>query len=140
MKQRQKWEGLLLFSAILAIVAVVLFLFIGDKLSPEAEPAAVAETSIEVATFELFVVAHDEEVLAEEFSFQPGDTLQEVMLEELDIDMDGAFLTAIEGVSQEPDKNLWWVFTANDEVVNVGAADYALKDDDKITWTLTSFE
>lgn len=140
MKQRQKWEGLLLFSAILAIVAVVLFLLIGDKPSPESEPAAVAETNTQTETFELSAMAHEEEVVAGEFFFQPGDTLQEVMLEELDIDMDGAFLTAIEGVSQEPGKNLWWVFTANDEVVNVGAADYVLKDGDNITWTLTAFE
>lgn len=140
MKQRQKWEGLFLFSAILTIVAVALFLFIGDKLSTEAEPAAVVETNTQTVTFELSVMAHEEEIVAGEFSFLPGDTLQEVMMEELDIDMDGAFLTAIEGVSQEPDKNLWWVFTANDEVVNVGAADYVLKDDDSITWTLTSFE
>lgn len=140
MKQRQKGEGLFLFSAILTIVAVALFLFIGDKLSTEAEPAAVVETNTQTVTFELSVMAHEEEIVAGEFSFLPGDTLQEVMMEELDIDMDGAFLTAIEGVSQEPDKNLWWVFTANDEVVNVGAADYVLKDDDSITWTLTSFE
>lgn len=138
MKQRQKGDGLLLFSAIMGIVTVVLFLFLGDSFFPQKEEAAISQGETAV-TFELLVVAHEEEIVAEEFSFLPGDTLLEVMMEELDIEMDGAFLTGIEGVSQEPDKNLWWVFTANDEMVHVGAAEYELEADDKIVWVLTQF-
>lgn len=53
---------------------------------------------------------------------------------------DSGFITAIDGISQNPEENKWWTYTANGEMVNVGAYDYDIKPGDRIVFTLSVYE
>lgn len=85
-------------------------------------------------------VKDEEEIVSEkEVEFNEGDILQDVMKDNFELSEEGGFITSIEEIKQSETDNKWWVFTANDEMVNVGANEYILEDDDDIVWTLTQF-
>lgn len=87
----------------------------------------------------VIVVVDGEEVGNEVVEFTEEVTVHDVTDEAYDVEMNGAFLTAIEGNTQSESENIWWVFEVNDEVVNTGAMDTAVEDGDEIVWELTQF-
>lgn len=66
--------------------------------------------------------------------------LLDVMKEQLKIKEDDGFVTAINGVEQDKDKGLFWMFDVNGEMSPVGAKEVKLSADDVIDWKLESFE
>jgi hypothetical protein len=52
---------------------------------------------------------------------------------------EGGFVTSINGISQNPSENVYWMYYINGELGQVGAADYTVQEGDKITWRLEKF-
>ena len=59
--------------------------------------------------------------------------------EAFEVESSGGFISAILGIEQSPDENIWWVFEINDEMVSVGAEEAVLKDGDTLVWKLVAF-
>ncbi|AST94355.1 hypothetical protein BC6307_13835 [Sutcliffiella cohnii] len=84
-----------------------------------------------------------EEVISEEaLQFEEGETLMDVMHEhfELTTDDSGAFIVGINGIESDYENNYFWIYTANNEEVLVGANEYVLKDGDVIEFNYSKYE
>ena len=72
---------------------------------------------------------------------------KEILKENADLDKDGlqsylennhkakfedGMMTELEGISQDANKNQYWMYYVNDEMADVGIGDYVPKDGDKI--------
>lgn len=90
---------------------------------------------------EFILMNGDEEVSRKELNFETGDKLGPIMEKNMEVTKDDSgFITAIDGISQVPEENKWWTYTANNERVDVGAYDYELKPGDRIVFTLSVYE
>lgn len=63
----------------------------------------------------------------------------DVLKENYSIEDDEGMITAIDGHAQDAKNNKYWVFTINDEQVNVGAKDAKLKNGDRVVFKLEQF-
>jgi len=52
---------------------------------------------------------------------------------------EGGFVISINGISQDPGANKYWLYYVNGEFAQVGAGDYIVQEGDEITWKLESF-
>jgi hypothetical protein len=55
------------------------------------------------------------------------------------LEEEGGFVTSINGTSQSPSENIYWMYYINGELSQVGAAEYAVQEGDTITWKLEKF-
>lgn len=80
------------------------------------------------------------ELAKEEINIDEGATLISVMQNnfKLETSHNGAFITAIEGVSQDKGKTAW-MFTVNGETAKVGAKELKLSPGDQITFDLHAY-
>ncbi len=84
---------------------------------------------------------HNEEVITEkEVAIEEGAILLDVMKENFDIEEDGGFITTIDGVEQDIDEQMSWMYFVNDEMPSVGAAEYELSVGDKVNFDLQAWE
>lgn len=103
--------------------------------SSEVSSSAVEELS--TATVE--VVVDEEIVETTDVTFEEGDFLQDVMIEQLDATVSEGFLSAIGEYEQSETENKWWMYTVNQEEITVGAGEFVLEDGDTVVWELTQF-
>lgn len=75
-----------------------------------------------------------------ELSFKEGDKLLDVMKAQMDIQEENGLVTSINGVSQQPDEQKYWLFDVNGKMSDKGAQDVQLKDGDKIDWKLEAYQ
>ncbi|MBU7034812.1 MAG: DUF4430 domain-containing protein [Theionarchaea archaeon] len=52
---------------------------------------------------------------------------------------EGGFVISVNGVSQNPSDNIYWMYYINGEPAQVGAADYTVQEGDEIVWRLEKF-
>ena len=102
-----------------------------EKVAASSEESA-AKTSITLLDGE-------KELSKKDLSFKDGDSLFDVLKENYSIEDDEGMITAIDGHAQDAKNNKYWVFTINDEQVNVGAKDAKLKNDDRVVFKLEQF-
>jgi hypothetical protein len=71
-----------------------------------------------------------------------GQTAMRALQSIADVETDdgGRFVTAIEGVQQDTDKQLAWLFYVNGEAAEKGAAEIELKEGDVEWWDLHDWE
>src|SRR5699024_8067544 len=101
----------------------------------EAEEAIDASISITISEDE------GEEIISEdEWDIEEGDVLMDVLKDHYDIEEDEGFIESIEGVSPEEDEEKAWMYFVNDEMAEVGAAEYEVEADDDIVFDLQSYE
>lgn len=81
----------------------------------------------------------EKELSKKDLSFKDGDSLFDVLKENYSIEDDDGMITAIDGHAQDAKNNKYWVFTINDEQVNVGAKDAKLKNGDRVVFKLEQF-
>lgn len=91
-----------------------------------------------IATISL--IKEDETFHEQEVTFNEGETLKEIMEEQMNVVFDGNFVTEIEEANQDPETNTWWVFEVNGESSMVGAHEFEPKNNDEIDWELVTFE
>ncbi|WP_414839147.1 DUF4430 domain-containing protein [Carnobacterium sp. TMP28] len=67
---------------------------------------------------------------------EEGTTLLNALNAEYEVEETDGFITAIDGIVQDDSKNKWWLYSVNGEDGTVGAANYKIKKDDQIKWSL----
>lgn len=90
-----------------------------------------------------FTISKDdgEEVLeTKTIEVDEGAFVLDVLKENFDVEEEGGFVTSIEGVNDDPDNQLSWMYFVNDEMAMVGAAEYELEADDQVTFDLQAWE
>ncbi len=110
-----------------------------------AEPGAsesgtdsAAETIEVSTTFEINGETEDE--LTGTYEVEAGTTLLDFMKDEFEVEESDGFIESINGYSQDPEANVYWLYEINSEMVSVGAAEYVLEAGDNISWTLNPLE
>lgn len=128
----------------LALICVITLASCQTNQTPVKEETKKEETAVPVGQegrIEFILMNGDEEVSRKELNFKTGEKLGAVMEENMEVVKDDSgFITAIDGISQNPEENKWWTYTANGEMVNVGAYDYDIKPGDRIVFTLSVYE
>lgn len=82
----------------------------------------------------------DQTVDEKEIEATTDETLMEVMQDNFDIKEDSGMITTIEGIEQDEDENMYWTYTINDEMVNTGADETTLEDNDQVVFTYDKME
>src|SRR5690625_130773 len=117
MKQRL----MLLFSIILTSLLIVTGCAENNPESTQpdsTESSEVNETKIEI------VISKDEgaeELSSKEIVIEEDDILMDVLKDNFDVEEDNGFITAIDGVEQDVDAQIGWIYFVNDETAMVGA-------------------
>ncbi|UFT97663.1 DUF4430 domain-containing protein [Radiobacillus kanasensis] len=81
-----------------------------------------------------------EVVTEKEIPIEEGTTVLGVMKENFEIEESDGFITSIEGVSQDDKNGKYWMYTVNEEMAKVGAAEYKLEPGDQVTFDLHAME
>jgi hypothetical protein len=114
----------------------------GDEADPaQAQPAAPAEVADD-ATAILVTQGCGDEVVVPKTEVEPGQTAMQALDRVADIETDsgGAFVTAIEGIEQDEDAQLAWLYYVNGVAAEVGAAELTLEEGDVEWWDLHDWE
>jgi len=82
----------------------------------------------------------DQTVDEKEIETTTDETLMEVMQDNFDIEEDSGMITTIEGIEQDENDNMYWTYTINDEMVNTGADETTLEDNDQVVFTYDKME
>ena len=88
----------------------------------------------------IVVKDHDEEIFNKEIEVVSGKILLSILNENLKIEEENGFITSIEGRSQNPEENIYWLYFINGEFAEVGANVYEVKENDKIEFNLNTIE
>ncbi|MEI4282302.1 DUF4430 domain-containing protein [Tetragenococcus halophilus] len=100
---------------------------------------ATSQTQEEItATVE--IEDEDQTVDEKEIETTTDETLMEVMQDNFDIEEDSGMITTIEDIEQDEDENMYWTYTINDEMVNTGAEETTLEDNDQVVFTYDKME
>jgi hypothetical protein len=127
-----------------AVVALVAALFVGacgsnGDSGAENQPAATAPAKqAEVLVTQgcgRTIVVNKKKVPAGQTAMRALQTIADV-----ETDEGGRFVTAIEGVEQDTDKQLAWLFYVNGEMAEKGAAEIKLQAGDVEWWDLHNWE
>lgn len=130
MNKKEKY----LFTVAISVVFVV-FLLVWTGAASNNPGTADQEQDVQVV-----ITAHDEEIVNETVAVAADTSLLDLMQQNYDtVISDDGFIESIEGVEQNPDEGLFWIFEVNEEMVNDSAEDFIPQDDDLITWELMSF-
>ena len=89
---------------------------------------------------QLTLVADSEIIADNALDVTDDSTLLDIMSQHYDLIVnDDGFIESIEGIDQDSEENLYWIYEVNEEPVNVGAADFVPEEGDHIVWELTAF-
>lgn len=86
-----------------------------------------------------FKVTFDGKTTEKKVMFELGDSVMDVLEDNFRVEENDGLVTAIDGVSQDPGKKLYWMYRVNDKVSEVGAEDYDLKAGDRVEFYLEAF-
>ncbi|GAA0370065.1 hypothetical protein GCM10008932_22030 [Alkalibacterium iburiense] len=131
MNKKQKY----LVGIVAAVVLVVIGLVLVGVFSNGSGESSDADKEVTIV-----ITTAEEELANETVGASSEETLMEIMDNHFDMAVsDEGFVESIEGVEQNTDEGLFWVFEVNDEMVTVGAEEFVPEDQDTITWELMAF-
>ncbi|MCC5894216.1 MAG: DUF4430 domain-containing protein [Alkalibacterium sp.] len=123
-----------IFGSAIVVVLIVVGLWTSGLAS---NTPSTAEQDQEV---QVIIIAQGQEVSEDTIEIAEDTTLMELMQQHYDIVVtDDGFIEAIEGIEQDPEEKMFWVYEVNDEMVNEGAGDFIPAENDLITWELKEF-
>lgn len=94
-----------------------------------------------VVNVAVYVDGESVEDLEKEVAVEEEQSVLEIMDEYYDIDgAEEGFISSIEGYEQDDSEGLYWMYYVNEEMAEVGAADYIPELADEIQWKLEKFE
>lgn len=109
-----------------------------DAAESESVEVVAEEKEVSVA---IYVDGESVEDLEKELAVEEEQSVLEIMDEYYDIDgAEEGFISAIEGYEQDDAEGLYWMYYVNQEMAEVGAADYIPEETDTIEWKLEKFE
>ncbi|HFU4122636.1 TPA: DUF4430 domain-containing protein [Streptococcus suis] len=71
---------------------------------------------------------------------EPGDSVMDVLEDVYEIEEDAGLITVIDGVSQDPSTNTYWMYDFNGELAPKGAQEQLVQENDEIRFYLETFE
>ncbi|GFK22460.1 DUF4430 domain-containing protein [Tetragenococcus halophilus] len=103
---------------------------------------ATSQTSQAQEEITATVEIEDEDQIVDEKEIETttDETLMEVMQDNFDIEEDSGMITTIEDIEQDEDENMYWTYTINDEMINTGADETTLEDNDQVVFTYDKME
>ena len=106
--------------------------------------ASSAEKSATQRTAEISFVNNTDEKSADladkTVTIEEGTTLMSIMKANFDLVEDQGMITSIDGLAQDESNGYYWTYTINDEMINTGANDTFLGENDKVVFTYEKFE
>ncbi|MDZ7834041.1 MAG: DUF4430 domain-containing protein [Alkalibacterium sp.] len=129
-----KKKSNIVMSVVIALLALAIILWVSNQDSPSGSSA---EDMKEVT---VMIYAEDEELANDTLEVAEDMTLLEIMEDNYEMAVsDEGFVESIEGAEQSVENNLYWVFEANEEMVNESAEDFVPEDGDTVIWELMAF-
>lgn len=133
MQKKQK----LLITIVIGIILVVAGLWINGTFSNDSADSALPPDMKEVS---VALYNQEEEISTDSFEVMNDTTLMEIMEDNYEMDLsDDGFVEAIDGYEQNKDEGLFWVFEANEEMVEISAEEFVPENDDDVVWMLKTF-
>ncbi len=129
------------FSFSLLLASATLVACSSNVSSPAKAPASSQSTVVDddlMAQATILVTANDK-TTEKEVTFEVGDSVMDVLEDNFMVEEEDGLVTAIDGVSQNPEKNTYWMYKVNDKMAEVGADSYELKAGDKVDFYLETF-
>lgn len=99
-----------------------------------------AEQAEDIVVITISKNKNEEMITEKEVAIEEGAILLDVMSENFDIEEDNGFITSIDGVEQDIEAELSWIYSVNDEMAMVGAAELELSVGDKVNFDLQPWE
>lgn len=75
---------------------------------------------------------NNKEVLTEDIALKETENLQKYLEENHGAVFENGMMTELEGISQDSEKNQYWMYYVNDKMAEVGIGDYEAKENDKV--------
>ncbi|MGT2757446.1 DUF4430 domain-containing protein [Streptococcus ovuberis] len=128
------------YASLLALVSITTL----AACSPAPSSAPVSHSTTQVgdddpkAQASVLVKFADKET-EKEVTFEVGDSVMDVLEDNFTVNEEDGLVTAINGVSQDPAKNTYWMYKVNGKMADVGAESYEVKPGDKIEFYLETF-
>lgn len=72
--------------------------------------------------------------------FEASDSVMDVLEEYYDIEEENGMVTVIDGKSQDPASNTYWMYKVNGSLAEKGAAEQILQEGDDVEFYLESFQ
>ncbi|NQH96591.1 DUF4430 domain-containing protein [Streptococcus suis] len=72
--------------------------------------------------------------------FEASDSVMDVLAEYHDIEEENGMVTVIDGKSQDPASNTYWMYKVNGSLAEKGAAEQILQEGDDVEFYLESFQ
>ncbi|NQG96971.1 DUF4430 domain-containing protein [Streptococcus suis] len=101
-----------------------------------AEPA---ETETPTYTAQLTVEFGDR-IDQKQVMVESGDSVMDVLEDAYEIEEDAGLITVIDGVSQDPATNTYWMYDVNGELAPTGAEEQLVQENDEIRFYLETFQ
>ncbi|MDQ0222544.1 DUF4430 domain-containing protein [Streptococcus moroccensis] len=127
----------------LSIVLALTTLVACSSPSTGSSTSSTASESVETSDTQTaqaqFLITADGNTTEKEVAFEVGDSVMDVLENNFTIEEEDGMVTVIDGVSQDPSKNTYWMYTVNEQMAEVGAESYELKANDKVEFYLETF-
>lgn len=72
--------------------------------------------------------------------FEQGDSVMDVLEDYHQVEEEGGMVTSINGVSQDPTTQTYWMYKVNDKMAEVGAEELEVQEGDTIEFYMESFQ
>lgn len=105
-----------------------------QKESSQASTAEQAKIKVKIT-----ILNEEKEVSQKELTVSQEDSLMKVMKENFSIKEENGMITEIEGIAQDEKENFYWTYTINQEMVNTGANDTKLNENDEVEFNYAKF-
>lgn len=128
------------FAAGLALFSALFIVGCSNEQNSADTSATTSQASQEPVAATIEVEKQDQIVDEKEIETTSDETLMQVMQDNFDIEEEGGMITAIEDTKQDEDENMYWTYTINDEMVNTGADETTLEDNDQVVFTYDKIE
>ncbi|KAF1295566.1 hypothetical protein BAU15_03205 [Enterococcus sp. JM4C] len=104
--------------------------------SSTKETTAISSSQEKQVTVNVILTVAGEEKKSETLTANEGANLLDTLKSNFTIEETDGFITSIDGDAQDEAAGKYWLFTINDEMSQVGAAEVILKEGDTIHFTL----
>ncbi|MGT2714976.1 DUF4430 domain-containing protein [Streptococcus respiraculi] len=103
------------------------------------QPQTASKTE-QTYTATLKVTFPDNKVVEEKVTFEKDDSVMDILEDHHKIEEKDGLVTSIDEVSQNPEKNTYWMYDVNDELAPKGAKEMHVSDGDTIAFYLQTFQ
>lgn len=108
--------------------------------SPTTTEQSSAQSQATTKKVTITLQEEGKELSAKNVTYQPNQTLLELLKKQFSVKEDNGFVTAIDGHAQDKDKGLYWTLTINGKMAEKGANDIKLSPNDQIVFNLATFK